>query len=161
MKEYVKIVQIKKLKMKLTFSHFFTNVRYISNLKLVFKNKYVVSFPSFNDSLVSFQSDKYFWLRHFLSIKPNLLLLQQSFLYWRMPFYVARIFILHTVHLGTHQLINYWKFLTFKTTVCGIIKVNLVLYYKCKWFYLKYIGKYLGEEILLTRECISLWFSEF
>jgi hypothetical protein len=22
-------------------------------------------------------------------------------------FYVARIFILHTVHLGTHQLINY------------------------------------------------------
>jgi hypothetical protein len=43
------------------------NVRYFSNLKLVFKNKYVVSFPSFNDSLVSFQSDKYFWLRHFLS----------------------------------------------------------------------------------------------
>ena len=39
---------------------FFTNVRYFSNLKLVFKNKYVVSFPSFNDSLVSFQSDKYF-----------------------------------------------------------------------------------------------------
>ena len=47
-----------------------------------------------------------------------------------MPFYVARIFILHTVHLGTHQLINYWKFLTFKTTVCGIIKVNLVLYWE-------------------------------
>jgi hypothetical protein len=95
MKEYVKIVQIKKLKMKLTFSldvqnlvgreiifsipyqlklkflpiylikinyyvrnlqmdfiysYVFTNVRYFSNLKLVFKNKYVVSFPSFNDS---------------------------------------------------------------------------------------------------------------
>ena len=24
-----------------------------------------------------------------------------------------------------------------------------------KWFYMKYIGKYLSVEILLTRECIS------
>ena len=24
-----------------------------------------------------------------------------------------------------------------------------------KWFYMKYIGKYLSEEILLTRECTS------
>jgi hypothetical protein len=30
-------------------------------------------------------------------------------------FFVARISILHTVHLGTHQLINYWTFLMFKT----------------------------------------------
>ena len=25
--------------------------------------------------------------------------------------------------------------------------------YENKWFYMKYIGKYLSEEILLTREC--------
>ena len=25
--------------------------------------------------------------------------------------------------------------------------------FKNKWFYMKYIGKYLGEEILLTCEC--------
>jgi hypothetical protein len=24
----------------------------------------------------------------------------------------------------------------------------------CKWFYMKYIGKYLSGEILLTRECM-------
>jgi hypothetical protein len=33
-------------------------VRYFSNLKLVFKNKYVVSFPSFNDSLVKKSRNK-------------------------------------------------------------------------------------------------------
>jgi hypothetical protein len=44
----------------------------------------VVSFPSFNDSLVSFQSDKYFWLRHFLRIKPNLLLLYHILLSWML-----------------------------------------------------------------------------
>jgi hypothetical protein len=49
-----------KLQMDFLYSYFFTNVSYFSNLKLVFENKYVVSFPSFNDSLVSFQSDKYF-----------------------------------------------------------------------------------------------------
>jgi hypothetical protein len=27
--------------------------------------------------------------------------------------------------------------------------------YENKWFYMKCIGKYLSEEILLTRECIS------
>jgi hypothetical protein len=27
-------------------------------------------------------------------------------------------------------------------------------FYENKWFYMKYIGKYLSEEILLTRECI-------
>jgi hypothetical protein len=27
--------------------------------------------------------------------------------------------------------------------------------YENKWFYMKYIGKYLSEEILLTRECSS------
>ena len=58
-----------------------------SNLKLVLKNKYVVSFPSFIDSLVSFQSDKYFWLRHFLSIKPNLLLLYHILLSWVLNIY--------------------------------------------------------------------------
>ena len=26
-----------------------------------------------------------------------------------------------------------------------------------KWFYMKYKGKYLGVEILLTRECISIY----
>jgi hypothetical protein len=35
-------------------------------------------------SLVSFQSDKYIWLRHFLSIKPNLLLLYHILLSWRL-----------------------------------------------------------------------------
>ena len=56
---------VRNLQMDFLYSYFFTNVKYFSNLKLVFKNKYVVSFPSFNDLLVSFQSDKYFWLRHF------------------------------------------------------------------------------------------------
>jgi hypothetical protein len=51
---------VRNLQMDFLYSYFFTNVRYFSNLKLVFKNKYVVSIPSFNDSLVSFQSDKYY-----------------------------------------------------------------------------------------------------
>ena len=75
------------LQMDFLYSYFFTNVKYFSNLKLVFKNKYVVSFPSFNDLLVSFQSDKYFWLRHFLSIKPNLLLFYHILLSWMLKFF--------------------------------------------------------------------------
>ena len=78
------------LQMDFLYSYIFTNVKYFSNLKLVFKNKYplyVVSFPSFNDSLVSFQSDKYFWLRHFLSIKPNLLLLCHILLSWMLKIF--------------------------------------------------------------------------
>jgi hypothetical protein len=87
-----------------------------------------------------------------------------------MPFYVARIFILHTVHLGTHQLINYWKFLTFKTTVCGIIKVNLVLYWEnvlikniyfifnfliCTIFTYSFISGYIGVSTSFYKKSMS------
>jgi hypothetical protein len=78
---------VRNLQMDFLYSYFFTNVKYFSNLKLVFKNKYVVSFPSFNDLLVSFQSDKYFWLRHFLSIKPNLLLFYHILLSWMLKIF--------------------------------------------------------------------------
>ena len=44
----------------------------------------------------------------------------------------------------------------------NFIKIGLgMTSWKCyenKWFYMKYIGKYLSKEILLTRECTSVSF---
>jgi hypothetical protein len=70
-------------------------------------------------------------------------------------FYVARIFILHTVHLGTHQLINYWTFLTFKTTLCVIIKVNFVLYHPSikETLLLEYVAAILIPYLYLSCIC--------
>jgi hypothetical protein len=49
-------------------------VRYFSNPKLVFRNKYVTSLPSFNISFERCQSSKYFFTRDCRSGWPNLLL---------------------------------------------------------------------------------------
>ena len=49
-------------------------VRYFSNPKLVFRNKYVTSLPSFNISFERCQSRKYFFTRDCRSDWSNLLL---------------------------------------------------------------------------------------
>ena len=58
----------------LIFCKLFISVRYFSNPKLVFRNKYVMSLPSFNISFERYHSSKYIFTRDCRSDWPNLLL---------------------------------------------------------------------------------------
>ena len=73
------------------FIHSYVNIKCMCRPYIDTNNPLVkMSRADFNpwlSKMVSFQSDKYFWLRHFLSIKPNLLLLYHILLSWMLKMF--------------------------------------------------------------------------